>query len=601
MNPAVMVLLAAAASAASEDPSYRVDMTRYFPDATTEASQRAALPARVDALASSSAPPGADELLALLRTGDALRREIRRHELYVHLLAARDVEDRAAASADEGLQALLDKLDASTHRTIARLGCPAVGKLLAGNPALRPYRLVVDSACVAPKPDPAADRADALLARPALDSLSASYAQLRRAALQPPVPASAPASARPGSAGSWEPYLSHEASFAALFVPSAILQDGQARLRGFSNAADAAYAGASLSTEQVHGALAAVRQSRSWERLATVVASAAAARLHIPAEQLDAWDMDAVDTWHPPVIPFPDALARMLQAEQAMGLEYAHQFERLLDPAARRVDWCRAPRCDDAGFSVGAAGMESALFYGAFDGSTNSLRALAHEAAHAVHRQFMSEGQTIAAYNDGPKFMFESFAIFNEMLILDHLQRSAPSTAARASYLRALLDDAVFQVFGSARETALEEALHDDVAAGRSRSASDLDARTLEVFSGYTPRHFLPPETRVYWARNKLYFIDPFYDVNYLFAGLLALEYLRRFEADPGSFREHYVALLKNGFDDTPAALLRRFLRIDLDDTAGLVRGATQWIDVRTDSLASIYARCAASGDCGWR
>ncbi len=74
---------------------------------------------------------------------------------------------------------------------------------------------------------------------------------------------------------------------------------------------------------------------------------------------------------------------------------------------------------------MGTLGATTGLFYGGFDGSTNAVRAVAHEAGHAIHRQFMAEHQPIAAYNGGPKFMSESFAIFNELLLLDHLRRDA--------------------------------------------------------------------------------------------------------------------------------------------------------------------------------
>ena len=43
-------------------------------------------------------------------------------------------------------------------------------------------------------------------------------------------------------------------------------------------------------------------------------------------------------------------------------------------------------------------------------------------------------------------------------------------------------------------------------------------------------------------------------------------------------------------FDDTPAALLKRFMKIALDDPDALVRGATGVIAARTTTLAGLYA-----------
>ena len=319
--------------------------------------------------------------------------------------------------------------------------------------------------------------------------------------------------------------------------------------------------------------------------------SAQAQRLNVTADELKPWDMDAADAWQPQAIPFAEAVPLILAADRRAGFVISRQFEQLFDPKNARVDWCRASTCDDTGFSLGTIGTPAGLFYGGFDGSTNSVRAVAHEAGHAVHRQFMAEHQPIAAYNAGPKFMSESFAIFNELLLLDHMSRTAAAPPAQAYYLRRFLDDAVFQVSGSAEETELEETLHADIAAGKARTAADLDARTLATLAAFTPKPLMADETKAYWARNKLYFIDPFYDVNYLFAGLLALEYLRQFERDPQDFERRYVALQSNGFDATAAALLKRFMQIDLDDPDALVRGATGLIAARTATLAALYAR----------
>jgi hypothetical protein len=60
--------------------------------------------------------------------------------------------------------------------------------------------------------------------------------------------------------------------------------------------------------------------------------------------------------------------------------------------------------------------------------------------------------------------------------------------------------------------------------------------------------------------------------VNYLYAGLLALQYFSDFERDPAVFSRRYVALLKNGFNDEPA----------------LVANASALIQRRTDLLKAL-------------
>jgi oligoendopeptidase F len=586
---------ASPAAATASVPTLRIDLARYYATPLVEQTERAALTARIDAFAQAPAPPStAAALLDLLRTHDALGRDLGRHAAYVHLRAEEDVDDHTAAAAEPALDALKDKLDAALRRSLSSLGRETTSRLIDAEPALHPYRYLVDTSLRAATVASTADRAIALLATPTLDSLGKSYVDLRRDALHAARAASQPMAASREStwSASWAPYLANEAAFAALYTPIATLQEGAARLQGFAGTADAAYAARQLSTTQVHDVLAAIARSDAYARYTNVVAAAAARQLHVDVAQVRPWDLASADPWQPSPVAFADALPLIVDAARAMGPDYASQFERLFDPAERRVDWCRDAGCDDTGFSVGDAGTTSALFYGAFDGGINSLRATAHEAAHAVHRQFMNEHQPVAAYNEGPHFLFESFAIFNELLFLDHLQRGAPTRVAQARYLHQFLDDATFQVFGSAQETSLEEALHAQVRDGSARTAADLDALTLANLAAWLPPQRRAPAMKAAWARNRLYFSDPFYDVNYLFAGLLALDYLRLFERDPKDFQVRYVALLENGFDDAPAALLRRFLGIDLNDGTALVRDATALIDGRTTTLEGLYADC---------
>ncbi|HEU5480144.1 MAG TPA: M3 family metallopeptidase, partial [Candidatus Tumulicola sp.] len=365
---------------------------------------------------------------------------------------------------------------------------------------------------------------------------------------------------------------SHQDTYAALLVSIGSARNGVARLRGFETATEASYFDRSIDPASVERTLRAVRASGAYGRYLGVAAKAPK-----PA-------------FTPGRFAIPDALALILAAERPMGTDYANAYAELFDPANRRLEICTAPECDDTGFSVGFAGVESGVYFGNFDGETHSLRAVAHESGHAVHREFMARNQPIAAYNRGPSFMFESFAIFNELLFLNYVYQRAATDAQRAYYLNYFLDDATFQVYGSAEETDLESAIYRGIAEGTVKTAADFDALNLKIFARYDPAAGTDPATQLYWARNRLYYTDPLYDVNYLYAGLLALAYFKEFERAPQAFVPRYVALLKHGFDDSPAALERRFLGIDLSDEPALVESAAATIDARTQTLAKLYS-----------
>jgi oligoendopeptidase F len=586
-----IVAMLAALFAPQAKSSNDVDLRRYFPTGSAERSQREQLLAEVDAFTtvSPSSLSTAGALLEWLTKRESLAKSLHRHDIYVYLRAEEDTDDHADASADAAISDALGRIDAATEREFERLGSAALNNLMAQNTGLAAYRYFIESTLRQAEHASQNENPVRLLADPALSSLADSYRSLLRFVQPSPSSPVSNATARDEFEAGWEPYQKNEIAFSGLLIPIVQLQDGKARLRGFAGAPEAAYFAAGLTAAEVNGVLAALQRSTAYKRYEVVITSAAAQQLHESTVKLHAWDVDAADIYQPTRSDFSDAVSLILAAEQPMGAEYAGQFARLFEPANHRVELCEGDRCDNTGFSFGYASATSGLFYGSYRGTTDSIRALAHEAGHAVHRELMNENQPLAAYNSGPHFMFESFAIFNELLLLDRLYDTAPTPAAKAYYLHKFLDDATFQIYGSAREADLEQQIYSGVRNGGVHGAKDLDTLTLKVFSQYLGAPELAPELSLYWARNRLYFTDPLYDVNYLFAGLLALEYFRQFEADPQNFSRRYVSLLKNGFTDTPQRLAAKFLGIDLDNSERMVSNATTLIEERTATLEMSY------------
>jgi oligoendopeptidase F len=218
------------------------------------------------------------------------------------------------------------------------------------------------------------------------------------------------------------------------------------------------------------------------------------------------------------------------------------------------------------GFSQGFIGVDSVFFTGAYDGSYNDLRVLAHEATHAVHRQLMSQSGVSPLYADGPHFLFESFASFSEMLLAAALEAGERDPARRRFFHEQFLDGKATVMFVAGPEAALEEAVYAGARDGTLHGAGDLDALTQKTFARYSIWPEREPELRSHWMAIPLMYEDPFYDLNYVYAGLLALEYSALQKQDPKGFATRYTALLEHGFDAPPAELLKKYLGIDLDD-----------------------------------
>jgi len=237
-----------------------------------------------------------------------------------------------------------------------------------------------------------------------------------------------------------------------------------------------------------------------------------------------------------------------------------------------------------SGFSVGLPGSTSMLFYGRYDGTFKDLSVIAHEGGHATHRQLMNANGVSPSYARGPHFVFESFAEFNELVLADFMAEHAATPELQRYYRERWMYIKGLDTFYSAQDALLEQAVYEGVSAGTIHNADDLDSLSLRIDAQFSQFPGSTPEVRSRWAMVDLMFEDPLYDVNYVYAGLLALKYFHLYSTRREWFVPRYVAMLKNGFNQPPADLLNKFLGIDLSGP-GLVNDDLELLKRRLDQM----------------
>jgi oligoendopeptidase F len=314
------------------------------------------------------------------------------------------------------------------------------------------------------------------------------------------------------------------------------------------------------------------------------------ARDKLRMEQADLWDLPVSPPGEaPPRFTIEQATSVICEALSPLGAEYGRELASLLDPANGRIDILPGDHRKAGCFSKGFPGVTTVFFSHGFEGYYNDMRVLMHESTHAIHRQLMSNHGVWALYADGPHYLFESFAILNELLLADYLYQHATERSKRQFYLEQFLDGKGMALFFIAQDAALEQSIYDEVEQGRIENADDLDALTIRVnhrFDIWTPRH---AELKMRWITNRLFYEDPLYNINYVYGALLAFKYYDLFAQDPGSFPKNYISLLSNGFNATPEKLLKEFLNIDAHDR-GLITCAVQILENKVRLLQEEYS-----------
>jgi oligoendopeptidase F len=615
-----LALLASATAVAAQpafDPfpgttaqQYRFDLERvFFPSPAAEQVERAALLARAARLASGHPDPGgsAPALERLLLAADSIRRLAGKHLAYLSLRANVDTRDVAAATAVNALSDSLGRALAFLGPALAAIPEDALRRYASERPGIAPFLFFIRESRRGARASAAADAVAAEMTgwQPALfwsligeiqwGTVQAPEGVLdvRRQGNQianHPERAVREAWFRANQRGRAQ----HRGSFALLLGGNVDSRNALAKLRGFQDYPEEFYGGLYLRTDDVRQLLQALASrgetNRRYER-----ARVAHLRQTAGIDTVHAWDLTLPEPgMEVPRFTVPEASRVIQQSLAVLGPAYARHLADLLDPRNGRLDMvARENRVTRPGFSTGSVGFPSMFFQGRYEGYLPDVVIFAHEIGHGVQNSLMDAHGVAAANAGGPAYFTESFAGFTELLVTDWLYRTAPDRARKIYYLQAFLDRAA-EVFDNARASAFEQALYDSAAAGGGIRTADAAERLMQGLGGeYSIWYGDRGEWTDQWAQTIHYYTRPLYRINYVYSKLLALKYFELYQRDPAAFVPRYAALLSNGYDAEPNALLRRFLGFDLA-TGSLVNDAARVIEARTAELERLYEETPA-------
>jgi oligoendopeptidase F len=585
----VIFLCALPGAHATGEPAYRIDLERHFfvsPAAEQEGRQALQqLYTRLEAL-KGNVGATAGNLLSALRLQDEILIEVNRHANYLYLRASIDERDEASAQGESDLFAELSSRTAFLHAEIRAVTALTLSAYIATEPALSPYRHAIEEdqrnvAHSVPLPEeellgelgPLTSEWQGtlygrLLSRTDFGKVDAPEGALDLRRQRSVIAAHADPRVR--EAGFRQRYAAlaqQRDLFAFTLTQLARSRNRLAALHHFDDAPSEAYFASSLTRQRVTGLLetlaAQAEVYKGYQRQ-----RAEEIRAHAGLQQINVWDDALVPG--PAMSPHysvAQAAATIHAAVEPLGARFADEMSALLDPRNGRMDLGPGEHRARRFFSSGFIGTDSVFYAERFAGEYNDMRVLAHEGTHAVHRQLMKLNRVLPVYAEGPHFLFESFASFTELLLADSLYARAKDPALKRFFLDQFLQGKGTVMFVAGAEAALEQAVYERVAKGEATDADALDELARTTLARYSIWPEINPEMKQSWMNIRLMFEDPFYDLNYVYAGLLALAYLDLYQENPRRFGPRYVALLEHGFDATPDELLSKYLGIELDET----------------------------------
>jgi oligoendopeptidase F len=591
---------------------YRFDFARnFFASPESEKTERANYYTALKELEGlkGNVATSSDNLLRALRLYDKALVEFIRHYTYLYLRYAVNTDDQVSGAESSELDAEFSKRTAFLQQELVQINEHALDKFIRQKPALKAYSFAVGSArryrphTLSLKEEEALsiasplgsewqyDLYQKLLRRTQFGTVKTPGGELdvrrqRAAIISHPDRAVREAGFKKLYAG----YTSQRDLYAFSLISLARARNRLARLHHFDDAPEEVFFKSYWSKAEVSNLLEQVGKLadvyKRYQRL-----RADYARKRLGYADVNLWDVSAsLGGENVPRFTIEQASRVIREALSPLGSEYGRELAMLLDPANGRMDIVPGNNRKSGGFSKGFPGVTTVFFSGGFTGYYNDMRVLAHESTHAVHRQLMSNNRVLPAYAEGPHYLFESFAIFNEFLLPDYLYRHETDPPRRLYFLEQFFEGKGMTMFSVAQEEAIELAIYEGVERGKIQTADDLDSLTKQISSRYSIWPARHDELNMQWITSTLFYEDPLYDVNYVYGALLALKYYEMYTRDPKQFVPRYIALMRDGFDAPPEVLLKRCLDIDLRDPR-LVTDAARILENKIDLLEGEYSK----------
>lgn len=387
----------------------------------------------------------------------------------------------------------------------------------------------------------------------------------------------------------YEGYATQRNLYSYALIQTVNARNAVARLHNFEDASDQFYFNSFWTKQQVRDLLEHVATAADlYKRYQKIRADYISKRNAIP--DVAYWDLAGTSAKNVPRFTITQATDAIEHALTPLGQEYSKELSSLLDPANGRMDIVKGENRKSGGFSKGFPGVPTMFFAGGYEGYYNDVRVLTHESTHAIHRQLMKNNNVLPVYAEGPHFLFESFAIFNELLLPEFLYEQEKNPENRKYFLEQYFDGKGMALFFVGLDAMLEQAIYDGVTKGEIKNADDLDQLTAKISKRFSIWNEKQPQLNMRWITASLLYEDPFYEINYVYGSLLALHYYELYQRDPTNFVTHYNAMLSNGFDAPPSVLLKKFLNIDLNDPQ-ILSGPIQILTEKVNLLEKEYSQ----------
>ena len=193
----------------------------------------------------------------------------------------------------------------------------------------------------------------------------------------------------------------------------------------------------------------------------------------------------------------------------------------------------------------------------------SSMETMAHELGHAMH-SFYSENTQPYPLRGYEIFVAEVASTVNELLLLEHMAKTAKKETERLAYVEKMIQMAQQTIFRQTMFAEFEEWVHENIHKGVPITYLDLNKKYLqlvELYFGKSVKIF--PEFQYEWSRIP-HFYSSFYVYKYATGMLSAMLIVKKIKENPNFVLEYKQKFLSAGCSKDPVSILKD-IGVDLE------------------------------------
>jgi oligoendopeptidase F len=258
-----------------------------------------------------------------------------------------------------------------------------------------------------------------------------------------------------------------------------------------------------------------------------------------------------------------DAAELTLASVAPLGAAYQQQLRQAL--GARTMHVYPAPGKSSGAYQSGVYGQVPLIFLNHQD-TFDSVSTYTHEWGHGMHTLLANGAQPFetAGY---PLFIAEIAAFTHELLLADHVQKTASTREERIFYLGEAIERIRGAFFRQAMFAEFELATHDAVQRGEALSGTRMTRQYCELLRKYHGADAgvmrIDPVVCTEWAYIP-HFHQPFYVYQYATSMAAATHFTQQLLGGSSAARDTYLGVLRAGGSRHPVPLLRE-AGLDMD------------------------------------